>query len=112
MERVSRVVSGMFVSIALLAGGAGWAEDTSQGEKLYAENCAKCHGDDGRAQTPVGKAMKASSLVDAKWAAGDSTSALIAAVRANAKHQAVAKLSDEELTAIAGYVRQLASAGE
>lgn len=33
------------------------------GEKLYVTNCASCHGNDGKAQTDVGKAVKARNLI-------------------------------------------------
>ncbi len=113
MERIARIAAGMVVTLSLVAGLATLAGGSDAGEELYAANCAKCHGDDGRAQTPVGKAMKATSLVDPQWAAEDSASALVSAFRENSKHKAIAgKLSDEDLLAIAGHVRQLASAGE
>jgi mono/diheme cytochrome c family protein len=80
------------------------------GAALYDANCSNCHGPDGRAATPVGKAMKAASLVDPKWAADGSADALVAAFRANPKHKAVAsKVSDDDLRAIAIYVQGLAS---
>ena len=76
------------VLVGLVAADAVAAD----GAALYQANCAKCHGDDGNAQTPVGKAMKAVPLH-----AGQVTpEALIAHVRGSAKHQSVVgKLSDE-----------------
>jgi cytochrome c oxidase cbb3-type subunit 3 len=86
-----------------------YAASAEEGAKLYEANCAKCHGADGRGDTPTGKAMKAKSLVDPKWAAEDSTDAVVAAFRANAKHKAVAsKVSDDDLRAIAVHIRALA----
>jgi mono/diheme cytochrome c family protein len=86
---------------------ASFADD---GTALYEANCSKCHGADGRADTIVGKAMKAASLVAPKWAEADSADALVAAFRANAKHSPVAsKVSDDDLRAIAVHVRGLAS---
>ncbi|HZG54733.1 MAG TPA: c-type cytochrome [Pyrinomonadaceae bacterium] len=34
---------------------------------LYADNCARCHGADGRAQTAMGRAFAAPNLADAGW---------------------------------------------
>jgi mono/diheme cytochrome c family protein len=112
MNRSARFLVSMPLSLGLLAFGATLAS-AADGDALYAANCAKCHGADGRAQTPVGKAMKAASLVDPKWASKDSTDALITAFHANPKHKAVAgKVSDDDLKAIAVHVQALAAAGK
>jgi mono/diheme cytochrome c family protein len=34
---------------------------------LFIENCARCHGADGRGQTPMGRVFKAKDLTDAGW---------------------------------------------
>jgi mono/diheme cytochrome c family protein len=48
------------------------------GEQLFQAHCKKCHGDDGRGQTMVGKMVKASDLTS----------------------EAVTKKSDAELAAV------------
>lgn len=79
----------------LLAAAPALAAD---GAALYARDCAKCHGEDGKAQTAVGKAMKVPPLHAGQMSADQ----LVAYVRGNAKHKSVAaQLSDEEITAIA-----------
>jgi cytochrome c len=44
-------------SVALASGTSPRSQQVSQGARLFAENCAACHGDDGRAgagyQTPI-----------------------------------------------------------
>jgi mono/diheme cytochrome c family protein len=86
------------------------AASADGGVDLYDANCVKCHGVDGRGDTPVGRAMKAASLVDPKWAVDDSAEAVVSAFRANPKHKAVAsKVSDDDLRSIAVYLRKLAS---
>ena len=109
MHRPSVCIAVIFGVLGLppLSSPAASADD---GAVLYDANCAKCHGADGRGDTPVGRAMKAASLADPKWAAEDSAEAVVSAFRANPKHKAVAsKVSDDDLRAIAVHLRKLAS---
>ena len=99
------------LAIAGLAYPIVAAAEPGDGAKLYEANCAKCHGADGHGDTPMGKAMKAASLVAPKWAAQDSADAVVSAFRANPKHKSVAsKVSDDDLRAIAVHIRALAGA--
>ena len=83
------------------------------GKALYEANCQKCHGADGKGDTPMGRAMKAASLVDPKWASAETPDNIVSAFRENPKHKAIAaKVSDDDLRAIAPYLGELASAGE
>ena len=40
---------------------------TERAKVLYADNCARCHGADGRGQTAMGRAFAAPNLADAAW---------------------------------------------
>ena len=103
-----RSPSALLVALGVLCLGASTAS-AEDGTKLYEANCVKCHGADGHGTTPMGKAMKAKSLAEPKWAAEDSAAAVVSAFRANPKHKSIAsKVSDDDLRAIAVHIRALA----
>lgn len=81
------------------------------GEALYKQHCATCHGVDGKADTPVGRALHAAHLVDPKYASMESDAGVIHAIRTLPKHKAVSsEVTDEQLKAIAAHIRELAAA--
>ena len=55
-------------------------EQEQHPSKLFKEYCAKCHGDDGKADTFKGKHLKARNFTDSEWQAGVTDSALIKSV--------------------------------
>jgi len=77
---------------------------------VYAKHCTNCHGEDGHGQTPAGKALKTVSLVDPQWATPDALPKIESAVRDGVPRMPAmkAKLSADEIAAVARYVQQLA----
>ncbi len=51
-----------------------------QPSELYLQYCAKCHGEDGKADTAKGKHLMARNFTDAEWQAGESDAALVKSV--------------------------------
>ena len=51
----------------VLAGYASLAAAAFTPSKLFVERCAKCHGEDGKAQTPKGRKMKARDFTDPEF---------------------------------------------
>jgi mono/diheme cytochrome c family protein len=85
------------------------ATSAADGAAVYGTNCAKCHGDTGHADTPVGKMLKAPALAGDAKVAATSPDDLVKLIKANPKHKAfIDKLSADDLTAAAAQVKQLA----
>jgi mono/diheme cytochrome c family protein len=88
-----------------LAGAAGADAHAA----AYEASCASCHGADGTADTPVGKAMKIPSFADTDLAAAE-PEAICEKVRGLAKHAAMLKKVDEaDLLAACKRVKELAA---
>jgi mono/diheme cytochrome c family protein len=85
-----------FVSAALAADGAA----------VYKANCAKCHGDTGKGDTPAGKAMK--MLAFDATLGKQSPDDIAAKVKANPKHASVVKAVGDDLPAAAAHVKEIA----
>lgn len=78
---------------------------------LYANNCARCHGADGRGQTAMGRAFAAPNLADAAWWKKErpSDKRLTASIRDGRSRQRMPafgqQLSKSEIAALVRLVR-------
>jgi mono/diheme cytochrome c family protein len=103
----------MIVRLVLVAGSlvlvAAPAVSAADGAAIYKEQCAKCHGDTGKADTTIGKAMKVPPIAGDANVQKMSASDVVARIKGNAKHPPTIKsLSDADVDAVAAYVKQLA----
>jgi cytochrome c551 len=80
----------------------------------WANNCAQCHGPDGKAGTKMGKMLNAKDLTDPKVQAeftdAKATQSIKEGVKQNGKTTMKAfggKLTDDEIKALVAYVRTL-----
>ena len=96
-------IAGM-ACLALALVTPAFAEDP--GAQIYKDRCAMCHGEDGKATTPTGKAFNAASFM-APAAVKASDAELIGIVtKGKGKMMAFGSvLSDEEIKAVVGYIR-------
>ncbi len=74
--RKTRILGGLvFAAIAGLGIGLFAAEPHPS--ELFLQYCAKCHGEDGKAQTPKGKQLKAQNFTDVEFQQHESDKELI-----------------------------------
>ena len=84
------------------------AQKPREGDAIFQELCVSCHGNDGRADTEMGKSVKAADLTSSE--VQQQSDAELARVLRTGQRQMPAfgdKLSDDEIKAVIGYVRHL-----
>lgn len=99
------------VAVTMAASSPLFAADAKAN---WANNCAQCHGPDGKAGTKMGKMLNAKDLTDPSVQTGftdaQATEAIKNGVKKNGKTTMKAfggKLSDDEIKALVAYVRTL-----
>jgi cytochrome c6 len=77
----------------------------------WEKSCAKCHGPDGKGDTKLGKRAEVKDFTDAKYQASMKDENMFKAIKDGVKDgekirmKAAEGLSDEEMKALATYVR-------
>ena len=102
------------VAIAVICVGSAFFIRAADPKTNWANNCAQCHGADGRADTKMGKQLSAKDLTDPKVQAAftdaKATQSIKEGVKQSGKTTMKAfggKLSDDEIKALVTYVRSL-----
>lgn len=74
---------------------------------LFQENCATCHGENGRAHTFHGRLVGAQNLTDPNWQSETTDTQIVNAIKTGpgAMPAFEKKLSPSEIDALAVYVR-------
>ena len=104
---LSLLVAGCASTPTLAVQQANYPKDKVDAPGLFAENCATCHGRDGRARTFHGRLLDAQNFTDAHWQGATSDAEIIHAIQAGPKLMPAfqKKLSSAEIEALAAYVR-------
>jgi mono/diheme cytochrome c family protein len=86
---------------------ANYPKDKVDAQALFNENCAKCHGMDGRVGTFHGWLVGAQNFTDEKWRASVTDEEMSDAIKKGPKAMPAfqKKLSQAEIDALVAYVR-------
>lgn len=101
------LISGCASTNTLATQQAGYPKEKVDAHGLFVENCATCHGQDGRAKTFHGRFLGAQNLTAAEWQGETSDEEIIHAIKTGPKAMPAfeKKLSSSEVAALAKYVR-------
>jgi cytochrome c len=104
----SKVIPGVCaLVVAVMLCAPAKADDKSVA--LYKQKCAKCHGPDGKGDTPAGKSMKVRSFADPEGAKLSDDELAGAIEKGKGKMPAYGKsMKPDEIKAMVAYVRSLA----
>jgi mono/diheme cytochrome c family protein len=76
---------------------------------VFKENCAKCHGETGQADTPASATLKVPKLAGDAKVAGMTIPDIVAMMKANEKHKTMLKkATEDQLVAGATHAKALA----
>jgi putative copper resistance protein D len=90
------------------------ATSIAAGAKLYASNCAPCHGDSGAGDGKMAKQFNPppANLVDATWSHGSTDGEIFVVIRDGVKDTGMkafgSKMSAHQLWDVVNYLRSLA----
>jgi mono/diheme cytochrome c family protein len=90
---------------------AAWTVQAQDGKVLYDQQCAKCHGDDGKGQTKMGKKLGAKDYTDSKVQDALKDDAAVKAIKEGLKQddktlmKPAEGLSDDQVKGLVAYMR-------
>lgn len=105
---MKKLVTLLVAGLALSATSARAAD----AKALYAKDCAKCHGEDGKGETKMGKKLGAKDYTDAKVQSELKDEAAVKAIKDGLKDKdgkvlmkPAEGLSDEDIKGLVAYMR-------
>ena len=76
------------------------------GATIFSQNCARCHGSDGRARTAKGRAVGATDLTSSDWLPDTARDTRIVTKGKESMPSFKAKLKPAEIEAVVNYIRR------
>ncbi|HWM95127.1 MAG TPA: cytochrome c [Thermoanaerobaculia bacterium] len=107
--RARYAVFTLALAAAVAFAGCDLLPQRSQGEKLWREHCASCHGLNGSGDTPGYMGQAYADLRDDQWRAGGNDGAMEIVIEEGVfgKMPGYPQLTDEEVRALIDYIHVL-----
>lgn len=103
----------VFVAAAVTAMTAGPSFVSSRvlnsGERVYSENCARCHGNDGKARTAKGRQVGAVDLTSDEWSPNEARDTRIVSKGKGSMPAFKNRLTADEIASVVAYIRKFKS---
>jgi mono/diheme cytochrome c family protein len=100
----------LLASVALLGSRGSFAVATVEAQRggaaVYTQNCARCHGADGRAQTPKGRETDAIDLTSDDWSPDTARDTRIVTNGKKSMPSFRRKLTPAQISAVVQYIRR------
>jgi mono/diheme cytochrome c family protein len=80
------ITAAVLLSFAVGGAFALAAEKEGHPSSLFLQKCAKCHGEDGMAETPKGRKMKARDFTDADFQQHKTDAQIVDAIKNGTEH--------------------------
>jgi mono/diheme cytochrome c family protein len=90
---------------------AAWAVQAEEGKALYTQQCAKCHGQDGKGETRMGKKLGVKDYTDPKVQDALKDDAAVKAIKEGLKKddstlmKPAEGLTDDQIKGLVAYMR-------
>jgi cbb3-type cytochrome c oxidase subunit III len=107
---VAHRTSTLLLAAVLVAGCGKLFPHRSQGEELYRQNCADCHGVDGRGNTVLAMGQPYADLTDDVWKNGGDDDAIENSIRVGSFGLMPGfqeKLTGQQVQALVAYLKVL-----
>jgi mono/diheme cytochrome c family protein len=93
-------------NVGAFATGDPAADFQRSGATIYAQNCSRCHGPDGKANTPKGRSVGAADLTSNDWMPDTARDIRIVTRGKEDMPSFKAKLKPAEIEAVISYIRR------